>query len=75
MYTYVVEDYQRWADRGYLTKLACPRHEDLSCLISVDEKGIYIKCPLCLYKKIIGRAEYEHLEKSVARAKQTFKEE
>lgn len=75
MHTYVVDEYQQWADRGYLNKLSCPKHADLSCLVAVNEQGIYIKCPLCLYKKVIGRTEYEQLKKGIEHAKATFRKE
>jgi len=75
MYMYVVEDYQRWGKRGYHPPFQCPRHGENTILPGVSPEGLYIKCGLCLFKKIIGGAEYEELRKANALAEQTFQEE
>lgn len=75
MYMYVVEDYQRWGKRGYHEPLGCPRHSENTIVVGVSHEGLYIKCGLCLFKKIIGGAEYEELRKANAVAEQFFKEE
>lgn len=72
---YVLEDYQRWGKRGYHEPLRCPRHSEDVMVSGVSPDGLYIKCGLCLFKKIIGGAEYEELRKANAIAEETFREE
>lgn len=75
MYLYVLEDFQRWGERGYIHPYTCEKHSFISCLTGISPEGLYIKCPLCLYKKIIGKQEYEMIEKIVKGVKQQFAEE
>lgn len=75
MYLYVLEDFQRWAERGYHYPYVCDKHSWMKCLTGISPEGLYIKCGLCLYKRIIGKQEYEQLEKAIAVAKRSFKEE
>lgn len=75
MYLYVLEDYQRWANRGYTHPYTCDKHSWMPCLTGISPEGLYIKCGLCLYKRIIGKNEYETLEKMLTAIKRKFAEE
>lgn len=75
MYAYVLEDYQRWAKRGYHDPLICPRHSEHYIVSGISENGLFVKCAICLYKKIIGFEEYEVLRKANIKAEKIFAEE
>jgi hypothetical protein len=47
----------------------------MPCLTGISPEGLYIKCGLCLYKRIIGKNEYETLEKMLTAIKRKFAEE
>lgn len=73
MWLHVVEEYQLWADRGYLTKYICRHHNYLKLIVSADHEGIYFLCPLGDYKYYISFGEYQDIEKKLNFAKLLFK--
>jgi hypothetical protein len=75
MYVYVLDEFQSWGKRGYHEPLECPRHVGSDILVGASPEGLYVKCALCLYKKIIGQEEYEIIRKANLKAEKVFQEE
>jgi hypothetical protein len=72
---YVVEDYQRWAERGYCQKLACPEHYYIDPVFDADPRGLFGLCPVCRYRIDIDEYDYAKLERLIKQAERLFAEQ
>lgn len=68
----VVEEYQLYANRRYLTRIACKLHTWAYTLIGVDHEGLFWQCGFCGDRSYFSYAEYYDLEKKLALAKAVF---
>lgn len=75
MDVYVIEEYQRWAKRGYLQAYACAEHPYFDCIVYANHEGLFIRCPACSWKSDIGKAEYKFIQESISMAKDLFRRE
>lgn len=56
----VVKEYQRWADRGYVSPLICYIHE-LYLIPLLEDQNIVLECPKLCSRRVLGIAEYKAL--------------
>lgn len=69
----VVEEYQLYANRKYLTRIACSIHTWAYTLIGVDHEGLYWACGFCGTRHNFSDGEYHDLKKKLELAKAVFK--
>lgn len=75
MYTWVVEDYQRWAERGYCKKYVCQHHPYMDFIILVDTGGLYFLCPFGDTRQEISFGDYLSMQSKIAFITKIFKEQ
>lgn len=75
METYVVDEFQRWGDRGYHQKITCPKHSYLDVIVYVDIEGLCCICPACEHRIDISGGEYKRIQRMIETAKRIFEQE
>jgi hypothetical protein len=63
-----IQDYQKWAQRGYVTALTCRVHGYHELLPMLTGDGIVLVCPRGDYKRTVGQAEYLSIKRKVLMA-------
>lgn len=69
----VIKEYQKWADREYVTGLTCKNHS-YHRLLPVQTGGtVTLLCPREDYSREVGKAEFLALERKVKMAEALWK--
>lgn len=68
-----IREYQRWADREYVTPLTCKNHS-YHRLVPVQTGGsVTLLCPRDDYHRELGKAEYLAIQRKVQMAEVLWK--
>jgi hypothetical protein len=69
----VIKEHNQWAERGYLTPLACPRHSWSPIVVNIDDLGLFWMCGFCGNRRHISAGEYLELQRKIKMVKELFK--
>lgn len=69
----VIKEYQRWADREYVTALTCKNHSYHRLVPLQDGGGVVLLCPREDYRRELGKAEYLAIQRKVQMADALWK--
>ena len=64
----VIKEYQRWADREYVTALTCKNHTYHRLVPVQSGDGVNLLCPRGDYNKQLGKSDYLAIERKVQMA-------
>jgi hypothetical protein len=69
----MINTYQMWAKRGYVTPLTCKNHVFHDLIPFYGPNGIYLICPREDYKRDLGKIDYSIIKRKVEMAEMLWR--
>lgn len=70
----VINEYHKWAARGYVTRLFCRNHPYHDLVPVQDGFGITLICPQDDLKRELGLVEYNTMKAKISMAEMLFQQ-